>query len=39
MNHWYDNEISQGILREKYYHKGETNPEQFMWYDSTRKTE
>lgn len=30
MNHWYDNEISQGILREKYYHKGETNPEQFM---------
>ena len=30
MNHWYDYEISQGILREKYYHKGETNPEQFM---------
>ena len=42
MNHWYDNEISQGILREKYYHKGETNPEQFMdrvssiFYDDLR---
>lgn len=23
MNHWYDNTISQGILKEKYYHKGE----------------
>ncbi len=30
MKHWYENPISQGILREKYYHKGETSPEQFM---------
>lgn len=30
MERWYDNEISQGILREKYYHKGETSPEEFM---------
>lgn len=30
MNHWYDNTISQGILKEKYYHKGEKTPEEFM---------
>ena len=30
MKHWYDNEISQGILKEKYYHAGETTPEEFM---------
>ncbi len=27
---WYDNEISQGILKGKYYHKGENKPEQFI---------
>ncbi len=30
MEHWYDNEISQGILKGKYYHEGETTPEQFI---------
>ena len=30
MNHWYDNTISQGILKEKYYHKGEKTPQEFM---------
>lgn len=30
MNHWYDNTISQGILKEKYYHKGEKTPDEFM---------
>ena len=30
MSKWYDNEISQGILKAKYYHKGETKPEQFI---------
>lgn len=30
MEKWYDNEISQGILKAKYYHIGETSPEQFM---------
>ena len=27
---WYDNEISRGILAKKYYHDGETSPEQFI---------
>lgn len=30
MKHWYDNPISQGILKEKYYHPGEKSPEEFM---------
>ncbi len=30
MEKWYENEISRGILKEKYYHKGENSPEQFM---------
>lgn len=30
MEHWYDQTISQGILKEKYYHQGETTPAQFM---------
>ena len=30
MNHWYDNTISQGILKEKFYHKGEKTPQEFM---------
>lgn len=30
MKKWYENEVSQGILKEKYYHQGETSPEQFM---------
>lgn len=30
MEHWYDNEVSQGILKEKYYHEGEKTPEEFM---------
>lgn len=30
MKHWYDNPISQGILKEKYYHPGETRAEEFM---------
>lgn len=30
MEHWYDNEISQGILAAKYYHEGETTPQQFI---------
>ena len=29
MNHWYDNTISQGILKEKYYHKGEKTPTEY----------
>ena len=27
MEHWYDNEISRGILEAKYYHEGETTPQ------------
>lgn len=30
MEHWYDNEISRGILAAKYYHEGETMPQQFI---------
>lgn len=30
MEHWYDNEISRGILAAKYYHEGETTPQQFI---------
>lgn len=30
MEHWYDNEISRGILEAKYYHEGETTPQQFI---------
>ncbi len=30
MQHWYDNEISRGILEAKYYHEGETTPQQFI---------
>ena len=30
MEHWYDNEISRGILVAKYYHEGETTPQQFI---------
>lgn len=30
MEHWYNNEISQGILAAKYYHEGETTPQQFI---------
>lgn len=30
MTHWYDNPISQGILKEKYYHPGEKGAEEFM---------
>ena len=27
---WYDNEISQGIFKNKYYHDGETKPEEVI---------
>ena len=27
---WYDNEVSQGILKKKYYHKGELTPSEFI---------
>lgn len=30
MKHWYDNEISQGIFANKYYHEGEKNPEEVI---------
>ena len=30
MEHWDDNEISRGILAAKYYHEGETTPQQFI---------
>ena len=30
MEHWDDNEISRGILEAKYYHEGETTPQQFI---------
>lgn len=30
MAYWYDNEISRGILEAKYYHEGETTPQQFI---------
>ena len=30
MEHWYDNEISRGILAAKYYNEGETTPQQFI---------
>ena len=30
MEHWYDNEISRGILAAKYYHESETTPQQFI---------
>lgn len=30
MEKWYENDVSQGILKAKYYHEGETSPEQFM---------
>lgn len=30
MEHWYDNEISRSILAAKYYHEGETTPQQFI---------
>ena len=30
MEKWYESEIGQGILKAKYYHPGETTPQQFM---------
>lgn len=30
MSQWYDNEVSQSILKAKYYHPGETTPDEFM---------
>lgn len=30
MSKWYENEVSQSILKAKYYHPGETTPEELM---------